>query len=152
MSRRLQYGFQPPADLFELADSIRAVVEKMVVIDEPHEELRQAARDIRAIAQRLAPLCRKGLDASLSGAGNLKIERADGTIEADVSGVGKVNVEDGRATSVEARVSGVGGVEYGGTAENLEASVSGIGGIRVDRVTGNVRKSVSGIGRVTIGD
>jgi hypothetical protein len=65
MSRRLQYGIQPPADLFDLADSIRAVMDKMVVIDEPHEELRQAAREIQAIAQRLAPLCRTGLDARM---------------------------------------------------------------------------------------
>jgi hypothetical protein len=65
MSRRLKYGIQPPADLFALADSIRAVMDKMMVIDEPHEELRQAARDIQAIAQRLAPLCRKGLDARM---------------------------------------------------------------------------------------
>lgn len=95
---------------------------------------------------------RKDLDADLSGAGSLKVGRADGRVEADVSGVGKVNVEDGRATSLRARVSGVGGVEYGGVTENLDAAISGIGGVRVHKVTGNVHKSVSGIGKVTIAD
>ena len=95
---------------------------------------------------------RKGLDADLSGAGSLKVGRADGDIDADVSGVGKVDVEDGRAGRLEAHVSGVGGVEYGGVAESLDASISGIGGVRVNRVTGQIQKRVSGIGRVTVGD
>jgi hypothetical protein len=95
---------------------------------------------------------RKGVDADLSGAGSLKIDRADGQIEANVSGVGKVEVEGGRATSLNAHVSGVGGVEYGGVADSLDASISGIGSVRVSRVTGSVHKSVSGIGRVTISE
>lgn len=61
MSRRVEYGCQPPAELFDLADSIRAVMERMVVIDQPHEEIGRAVAELEAIATRLAPLGRKGL-------------------------------------------------------------------------------------------
>ena len=93
---------------------------------------------------------RQGLEARLSGAGGVKIDDFAGALRADVSGVGKVEVAGGRATSVRAQVSGVGGVEFDGQAESLDASISGMGGIRVKSVTGQVRKSVSGIGRVTV--
>jgi hypothetical protein len=65
MSPRLEYGCQPPAELFDLANGIRAVMEKMVVIDQPHEELRRAARELEAIATRLGPIGRKGLHARM---------------------------------------------------------------------------------------
>jgi len=60
-SEPIRYGLQPPEDLFELARSIRRAVERMVVIDEPHEELRRARGEIDAIAQRLEAIGRKGM-------------------------------------------------------------------------------------------
>jgi hypothetical protein len=94
---------------------------------------------------------RQGLDARLSGAGGVNIENLTGPMKADVSGAGHIKVEQGHATTVEASVSGVGSVDFGGDAQTLNASISGFGGIHVKAVSGNVSKSVSGIGHVSIG-
>jgi hypothetical protein len=94
----------------------------------------------------------RGLDAELSGTGGVSVDELDGAMTADVSGVGKVKVDGGRASSLRARVSGVGGVDFDGVVGDLDASISGFGGVRVKSVTGAVRKSVSGIGKVTIAD
>jgi len=94
---------------------------------------------------------RQGLDAALSGAGSVTIENLAGPMKADVSGAGHIKIEQGHATTMQASVSGVGSVDFGGDAQTLNASISGFGGIRVKAVSGNVSKSVSGIGHVTIG-
>jgi hypothetical protein len=94
----------------------------------------------------------RGLDARLSGAGGVSVEDIAGPVQAQVSGVGRVKLAGGRASSLRASVSGVGGVDFGGVADSLDASISGMGSIRVKQVTGEVRKSVSGIGHVSIGD
>ena len=94
---------------------------------------------------------RDGLEATLSGAGGVRIDDLRGPVMAHVSGTGRINVAQGHATAIQASVSGVGGVDFGGDAQTLDASISGLGGIRVKAVSGSVTKSVSGIGRVTIG-
>jgi len=94
---------------------------------------------------------RQNLEARLSGAGGVHIDDLAGAMQAHVSGVGQIKVAGGRATSVRASVSGVGGVEFGGVADSLEASVSGMGNVQVRQVTGSVTKSVSGIGHVRVG-
>ena len=93
----------------------------------------------------------KSLDATLSGVGGVTVNSLAGPMQAHVSGVGNVKVLDGRATTVRASVSGMGGVQFGGQADSLDAQISGLGGIRVKSVTGQVNKSVSGAGHVTIG-
>jgi hypothetical protein len=95
---------------------------------------------------------RRGMDARLSGAGGVGIEDFAGPLAADVSGVGRVRVARGRASSLRASVSGIGGVDFDGVADSLDASISGLGSIHVDEVKGPVRRSVSGIGRVTVGE
>jgi hypothetical protein len=94
---------------------------------------------------------RQAMSALLSGAGGVQLEELDGSLQAHVSGVGRVRVAGGHATDVHASVSGVGGVEFGGVAQSLDASISGFGSVRVNQVTGNVAKSVSGAGHVTVG-
>ena len=94
---------------------------------------------------------RQGLDATLSGAGSVDIEALDGPMQAHVSGVGHIKVQEGHATNVQASISGVGSVDFGGDAKTLDASISGFGSIRVKAVSGNVSKSVSGDGHVSIG-
>jgi hypothetical protein len=42
-------------------------------------------------------------------------------------------------------------VDFGGDAQSLDASISGFGGIRVKAVSGPVTKSISGGGHVTVG-
>lgn len=94
---------------------------------------------------------RQEMNALLSGAGGVELEELDGALDAHVSGVGRVKVAGGHASSVRASVSGVGGVDFGGVAQSLDASISGFGSVRVNQVTGNVTKSVSGAGHVSVG-
>jgi hypothetical protein len=93
---------------------------------------------------------RQGLEAALSGAGDVDVDEIAGPMEAHVSGIGKVRVAGGRASAVRAQVSGVGGVEFGGVADSLEAAISGLGSVRVKNVTGAVSKQVTGAGHVTV--
>ena len=105
------------------------------------------AADIHAVRVR------QGVTASLSGKGGLKVEDlVDGPMDAHVSGLGRVRVAEGRASNVRALVSGMGGVDFGGSAGGLEADISGVGTVHVRQVTGPVTKSVSGIGHVSIDD
>jgi acyl-coenzyme A thioesterase PaaI-like protein len=62
----LRYGFEPPQDLIDLAASVRNLVEKMLVIEHSHDELVRAKADVDAIAERLSPIGRKGLNTRLS--------------------------------------------------------------------------------------
>lgn len=94
---------------------------------------------------------RQGLDAKLSGAGHVEVGEVNGAVEAHVSGFGGVRMDSGHINALRASVSGVGGVEFGGTVDNLDAAISGVGSVRVKQVTGNVSKRVSGIGHVSIG-
>lgn len=94
---------------------------------------------------------RQGLDATLSGAGSVDVDSLSGPMQAHVSGVGHIKVQEGHASNVQASVSGVGSVDFGGDAQSLNASISGFGGIRVKAVSGSVSKSVSGGGHVSIG-
>jgi len=95
---------------------------------------------------------RQGLDAQLSGAGGVRVDQVSGPMDARVSGVGQIEVADGRASTVRASVSGIGQVEFGGSADDLQASISGLGSIRVKEVTGSVTKSVSGGGSIRVGN
>jgi hypothetical protein len=102
------------------------------------------AADIHAVR------IRQGMDTTLSGAGRIQIEDFAGPMEARVSGLGHVKIAGGRATTMRATVSGMGGIDFGGVADSLEARISGVGDIHVRQVTGAVMKSVSGAGHVTI--
>lgn len=93
---------------------------------------------------------RQGFDSQLSGAGNIQVEDVDGPVDARVSGMGHIRLANGHVTTLRASISGVGGVDFGGTADNLDAGVSGIGSVHVKQVTGTVTKSVSGAGHVTV--
>ena len=83
--------------------------------------------------------------------GGLDVDSVSGPIQAQVSGVGRIKVLEGHATTMRAVVSGLGGIDFGGQADGLDAAISGLGDIRVKSVTGPVTKSVSGGGHVTIG-
>jgi len=93
---------------------------------------------------------REGLDARLSGAGGVKVETLSGPMDAHVSGVGQVRIADGRASTVRASVSGIGQVDFGGSADDLDASISGLGQIRVREVRGRVSRSISGGGQIRV--
>lgn len=54
------YWLEPPQDLRELAAAVRVLMERMVVIDAPHEELRDARAAVNDIATRLEAIGRRG--------------------------------------------------------------------------------------------
>jgi len=94
---------------------------------------------------------RQGLEAHLSGAGNVRVEDIGGPVDARVSGFGSVHMGGGHVSQLRASVSGMGGVDFGGTADSLDAGISGVGSVRVKQVNGPVSKHVSGLGHVTVG-
>jgi len=66
MSRTpIKYGFEPPTELFQLAEGVRNLVDKMLVIEHSHDELVEARRAVDAIADKLAHIGRKGINARL---------------------------------------------------------------------------------------
>lgn len=93
-----------------------------------------------------------GLEAQLSGAGNVRVAEVTGPVDARVSGVGQIEVDGGRAPRVRASISGIGKVNFDGSTDDLDASISGLGSIRVREVTGSLTKSVSGGGSVHVGN
>ena len=64
----LQFGIEPPSELFELAADMRRIIERMMVIEEPHDDFDVARAAIRSAAERLEGIGRRGarvrLDAS----------------------------------------------------------------------------------------
>jgi acyl-coenzyme A thioesterase PaaI-like protein len=67
MSRRpLVYGLTPPEDLFELAQAVRGVIERMMVIDTPDEAVRGARRTLDAVARGLETVGRRGLQVRMT--------------------------------------------------------------------------------------
>lgn len=64
-AKPLEYGLTPPDQLIELADSMRAVIEKMMVIDREHPHLREARATLDDIAARLDGLGRRGFHARM---------------------------------------------------------------------------------------
>jgi acyl-coenzyme A thioesterase PaaI-like protein len=65
------FGLTPPDALYELAESMRGVVEQMLRIDEPHPELARAQEQFEAIAGRLEGIARQGLQPRMMpGAGS----------------------------------------------------------------------------------
>ena len=93
----------------------------------------------------------RALTVDMSGMGKVRLKSISGPVNADLSGMGSVDIAGGRAERVKADVSGMGGFSLHGSASELDADVSGVGGVHVDHVDGAVKKSVSGIGRVSVG-
>ena len=92
-----------------------------------------------------------GLNAVITGSGDLTVARLEGPMTARISGVGHVRVPAGQVTAMDAKISGSGGIEFGGVAQSLDAVVSGVGSVRASEVTGSVSKRVSGAGSVQVG-
>lgn len=61
----IEYGCHPPNELFDLADAVRAVIDRMMVIEQPHAELAEAKELVDQLAERLRPLGRKGQQARM---------------------------------------------------------------------------------------
>jgi hypothetical protein len=90
------------------------------------------------------------LDVSITGSGNMGVDRADGAVRARLSSLGALRVAEGHATSVSAKLSGSGGVSFGGAADRLDARTSSVGGVRVGSVLGAMDTASSGSGRIVV--
>ena len=117
-------------------------------------QFKGAAQDVRAslsgIGQVGAGVVTHSLDVDISGGGDMNVQQASGMVRADISGAGRLHISGGHATSIEARLSGSGDVDFGGVADTVNASASGAGDLRVAHVTGSVVSSTSGAGRVIV--
>jgi hypothetical protein len=87
--------------------------------------------------------------ASVSGSGDLKVERAEGDFEGSVSGSGNLDVADLRANTADLSLAGSGDMRVAGTASKLSAAVAGSGDIDAKRLTAaNADVSIAGSGNV----
>ncbi|MBA15184.1 MAG: DUF2807 domain-containing protein [Sphingomonas sp.] len=108
--------------------------------------------------------------ASVSGSGDMDVERGEGDFAGDVSGSGNLNIRALQAGRAALSISGSGDIDAAGAAQSLTASISGSGDIDAEgltasqanvsvngsgdisaRVNGNAVVSISGSGDVDLG-
>lgn len=88
--------------------------------------------------------------ASVSGAGDLTLDRGTGDFIATVSGAGDLTVGQIAGGNVTLRVSGSGDIAAAGSAQTLRAGVSGAGNVRAgELVARRGEVSVSGVGDIS---
>jgi hypothetical protein len=92
----------------------------------------------------------RSLGVDISGSGDMTVASASGIVRARISGSGALKIAGGHASSVDARISGSGDVDFAGQADTVNASSSGSGDLHVAHVTGSVVSSSSGSGRVIV--
>lgn len=88
---------------------------------------------------------------SISGSSNMEVASMDGVLEMSSSGSGDVRIEQGRASSVEARLGGSSDLWFGGTAGDVDIHVSGGSDAYIRTVTGQRNIRTSGGGGFTTG-
>lgn len=90
------------------------------------------------------------LDIKVSGAANVHSSGASTMVVAVISGSGHIDIDTGNVETIDARVSGVGNVQFRGTATNADLKVSGVGNIYVAHVINPPIKRVTGIGKIRV--
>lgn len=87
--------------------------------------------------------------ASVSGSGNLAVERAEGDVSAAVSGSGNLDIADLRGGMTKLAIAGSGDLTAKGTTEKLAASIAGSGDIDAKGLTANSAEvSIAGSGNM----
>ncbi|MFL9485676.1 head GIN domain-containing protein [Chitinophagaceae bacterium LWZ2-11] len=89
----------------------------------------------------------KSLDISISGSGNVKLDGSASTVKASISGSGNADCSNVICDDVSARVNGSGNVRVFAN-KSLDASISGSGGVYYKGAATDVRKRTAGSGRV----
>lgn len=103
----------------------------------------------------------KVTSASVSGSGDLSVERAEGDFEGAVAGSGNLKIAALAAGNTELSIAGAGDINASGTAAKLTASIAGSGDIDVPGLTatgaeisivgsGSVKGVVKGAASVSI--
>lgn len=99
--------------------------------------------------------------ASVSGSGNMRVDRAEGAFKAAIAGSGNLGVDALSATDVDLAIAGSGDLTVAGTANRIDASIAGSGDIDAAKLTakgasiavmgsGNMRGVVNGGASVSI--
>ena len=90
--------------------------------------------------------------ASLSGSGNLRIDRAEAeTFAAQLAGSGDIQIGALRARRADFDIAGSGGITAGGQADEAEIDIAGSGDARLDALqTRRAKVSVAGSGDVSL--
>lgn len=85
--------------------------------------------------------------ASISGSGDLSVERAEGDVSATVAGSGNIAIADLKGAAATLSIAGSGNISAKGVADKLAASIAGSGDIDAAGVTANSAEiAVSGSG------
>ena len=80
-------------------------------------------------AFKMGKVTARKLDVSCSGVGSITIDGKADEAEYSCSGVGNIDAKDMKAREVKARISGVGGIECY-ASEYINGKVSGVGGLK----------------------
>ena len=93
----------------------------------------------------------EGLRAGVEGSGAVLAVLVNGAFDATVTGSGRIEVGDGRASPFAAVIAGSGSVRFWGTAVDPVATLSGSGSVFLGVVEGELTSRTSGAGRVQVG-
>ncbi len=88
------------------------------------------------------------VEVRLSGAGLISLSGRAETMEGQLSGAGMLNALELETKNCKLNVSGIGGGEVWAT-ETLEASITGIGGIKFKGNPNIIEREVTGLGKIT---
>ncbi len=111
------------------------------------------------------------LQATISGAGAVRITRADGPghvdisghaqvevaqasmplLTLDLSGAGRLHVASGHIGKAKLTSSGAGSIDFGADVDAAQVDLSGMGSVRFAKAPGQIEKDVSGLGSVVVG-
>ncbi|RYE03606.1 MAG: DUF2807 domain-containing protein [Sphingomonadales bacterium] len=75
--------------------------------------------------------------ARVSGSGNLSADRAEGNVEAAITGSGDLDIENLKGGTATLTIAGSGDLSVKGTAEKMSASIAGSGDISAGDLTAN---------------
>ncbi|RYY47603.1 MAG: DUF2807 domain-containing protein [Sphingomonadales bacterium] len=88
--------------------------------------------------------------ASVTGSGDLTVDRAEGDVSAAVAGSGNLSIADLRGGAANLSIAGSGDLSVKGVATKLSASIAGSGDIEADGLTASSADvAVAGSGNVT---
>ena len=129
-------------EIEELRVTGAAMIQNEDYIDEDEFTLRMDGAGMADIRVRTG-----FLHVNLSGAGIVKIAGETDDLDLNLSGAGSVKAFNLESRSCEVVVSGLGGAEVYVT-ENLEARIEGVGGIEYEGNPAHVNTVVNGLGKI----
>lgn len=87
---------------------------------------------------------------SISGSGEIAVDRAAGNLALAVRGAGDITVKEAVLAELRVTIFGAGAVQVHGQAEQADLALNGTGGIYVEAVKRKPRRRLLGAGRIII--